>query len=852
MKCDAHTLFRQSDKLLRAGLLPGGLSVVMLVITLSAQAELYFNVNALHLTAEQKSQLDLDLLSRLHSQMPGKYRVKISVNQNLVLEETLSFISCNERLCPILNVGLLKKLGVKVDAIAALAKLPDDAVINNISAVIPQAHDDFNFDLHTLKLSIPQAALNHQRRGDIPSQRWEEGLPMLFTSYSVSGSEMKNRSRYASHSTSSRYLNLRSGANLGPWRLRNYTYYSQSGAGKAEWNSMQTWLERDIRTLRSRLAMGDISSQGMAFDSVTFRGIALASQDEMLPYSQRGYAPEIHGVAMTNASVEVRQNDNLLYQTLVPPGEFIIKDLYTLGGSGDLVITVREEDGSERTTVQAYATPPISLRKDQIKYAFNLGEYGSRSAVKEGAINQKFMQSEMIYGLLNNTSLYGGLIAGEHYYSVMTGIGQGMGELGAVSLDVTQAQTHFSQGDKKNGQSWRLKYSKRLDSTDTTITLAGYRFATDGYYNFNEASDYYNDAPYASRYSLKNKAQLTLNQNIGELGSLSLSAWQQEYWHQKGAKMRAYTSSWNKNFSGVTVSLSQSHSKNRHTDKADNLFSASFSLPLGQWLSPQGDRSLRMSNRFSSSQQGGESLATTLSGSALSNNALSWSAMQARSQRKNNVDNSTALAASWQGSASTVSLGYANYYGKNERVNWAAQGAIVAHPYGVTLSRQLSEGNSYALVRAPGAADVQILNHAGVMTDFRGYAIIPSLTAYQENEVSLDTATLGDETDLTNTEQKKVPAREALVLMNFNTRQGHRVFLTINHKGKPLPLGALVSAGEVSGISNERGQVYLSGMPENVILKASLADGEICTVPFNAQRADKQNGIMMAELECEK
>ena len=56
------------------------------------------------------------------------------------------------------------------------------------------------------------------------------------------------------------YLNLQSGLNLGAWRLRDNTTWSySSGAANNEnqWQHINTWLERDITPLRSRLTLGD-------------------------------------------------------------------------------------------------------------------------------------------------------------------------------------------------------------------------------------------------------------------------------------------------------------------------------------------------------------------------------------------------------------------------------------------------------------------------------------------------------------------------------------------------------------------------------------------------------------------
>jgi len=814
-----------------------------------ARAELYFNVDALHLSEEQKLRLDLALLSRLTNQPPGRYRVQLSVNQRNIGEETLDFIPCGEALCPEIPVTLLKELGIKIDAFPALQKLPEEAMLTDIAAYIPQATVEFHFDRRQLNFTLPQAALDKQVQGYIPPEKWQEGVPMLFTSYNLSGSEVKSHHGAAGGQFSSQYLNLRSGANLGPWRLRNYSYYSRTGSGTSSWRSLQSWLERDIRTLRARLVVGETASPGLVFDSFSFRGLALTSQDEMLPFSQRGYAPIIRGVAMTNATVEVRQNGNLLYQTFVPPGDFVINDLYATGTSGDLEITIREEDGSVRKSLQPFATPPVSLRQGRVNYSVTAGEYGNHAGAV-GAVQQRFMQMEAIYGLLNNTSVYGGLIVAEDYQSMMTGIGQGLGVMGAISLDVTHAVTRFGNGDSSEGQSWRLRYSKQIETTDTTMTLAGYRFDTDGYYTFDEANNYYAFPGQALRNSLKNRAQLTLSQNIGGLGAVALSASQQAYWHHNGAKIRSVTSSWSKNFDGVTVNLSQSMNKSWRTGKTDNVVSASFSIPLGKWLTPQSASALYMNNRLSWSRAAGNSQTTTLSGTAPQSHNLSWSAAQARSQRGGKVNESTALSASLQGASSTVSLGYTNYYGQNQRVNWAARGAVVAHPYGVTLSQPLLEGSGYALVRAPGASNVGITNRSGTTTDSRGYAIVPSLAAYQENEIALDTSTLSDEIDLVNPVQKSVPTREALVVMDYQTRIGYRTFLKITYNGKPLPLGAVVSAGEISGIADEKGQVYLTGVPEKSDLLVSLPDNQQCKTAFNLHNGVAHNGIIMAELTC--
>ncbi|MCK7068198.1 fimbrial biogenesis outer membrane usher protein [Enterobacter bugandensis] len=812
-----------------------------------AGAELYFNVNALDLNEEQKSQIDLNILSRTDIQMPGTYEVSVRVNRQDVGRHSFTFVECGNTLCPELTLPFLREQGVKVGAIPGLKTLGDSDVITQIADVLPDADAQFDFDKAVLNLSIPQAAIDNGARGYIPPEQWDDGLPMLFASYSASGAETRNRRTGGQEST--QYVNLRSGANYGPWRLRNNSYY-QRNDNINQWKTLQSWLERDIRSLRSRLVMGETSSPGLIYDSFSFRGVSLASQDSMLPDSMQGYAPQITGVAITNATVEVRQNGNLLYQTYVSPGEFVINDLYATSTSGDFEITIREEDGTVRTYTQSFASPPVSIRKGALKYSLTAGEFGSRYYNRDDTLAQRFGQAEFLYGVLNNTSLYSGLIAAEHYRSGMLGIGQGLGMLGAVSIDVTHAETRFDSGEKLTGQSWRARYSKRFDTTGTSMTLAGYRYATDGYYEFDEASNSYFTNKRNNHSVLKSRAQLNLSQNIGPFGSVSLSANQLEYWGGSDTRSRSIVGSWSKTFNGGSVNLNQSQNKSWRTGKTDHVTSASVSLPLGKWLFGNSS-SVRMSNSFTRSDTGSSSLNSTLSGTALEGRNLSWSVSQARSeQASGKTSNSTALSGTYQGGLATVNLGYSDFYGESQRMNWGVQGAAVLHPYGVTLSPPLSEGSSYALVRAPGARNVKVQNKTGLSTDSKGYAVVPSMMAYRENRITLDTSTLGEDVDLTQPVKKVVPTREALVLADYETSVGYRTLLTLTHKGQSVPFGATVSAGESSGITGDGGQVYLAGLADGAKLSVILPGGKSCNSSFKLSDAKKRNGIIMAEMAC--
>ncbi|MEF9671609.1 fimbria/pilus outer membrane usher protein [Pseudomonas sp. PCH446] len=138
--------------------------------------------------------------------------------------------------------------------------------------------------------------------------------------------------------------------------------------------------QRDLSAWKSQLTLGETYTDSRVFDSVRFRGVQVATDDGMLPDSERVYAPTIRGVAESNATVEIRQNGYLLYSANVAPGPFEIRDFYPSGSNGDLLVTVIEADGRRRTFTQAFASLPIMVPEGTFSYSVEAGQYDSNSS----------------------------------------------------------------------------------------------------------------------------------------------------------------------------------------------------------------------------------------------------------------------------------------------------------------------------------------------------------------------------------------------------------------------------------------------------------------------------------------
>ncbi|MBN0840705.1 fimbrial assembly protein, partial [Pseudomonas aeruginosa] len=91
----------------------------------------------------------------------------------------------------------------------------------------------------------------------------------------------------------------------------------------------------------------------------------------------------------------------------------------------------------------------------------------------------------------------------------------------------------------------------------------------------------------------------------------------------------------------------------------------------------------------------------------------------------------------------------------------------------------------------------------------------------------LDTNTLADNVDLDDAVVSVVPTHGAIVRANFNAQVGMKILMTLTHRGKPVPFGALATgdSNQSGSIVADNGQVYLSGMALAGKVRVKWGDG---------------------------
>ncbi|WP_445468407.1 fimbrial biogenesis usher protein [Klebsiella aerogenes] len=835
-----------------------------------AQAELYFNPR--FLADDPAAVADLSGFENGQEVPPGTYRVDIYLNDGFMTTRDVTFNRGEKGhgLSPCLTRGQLAGMGVNTAAVTGMSALAADACVP-LTELITDATTRFDVGQQRLYLTVPQAFMGNRARGYIPPEMWDDGINAGLLNYNFTGNNVHNDTGGSSNYA---YLNLQSGLNLGAWRLRDNTTWSYSSGGSSssnenKWQHVNTWLERDITPLRSRLTLGDSYTNGDIFDGINFRGAQLASDDNMLPDSQKGFAPVIHGIARGTAQVSIKQNGYEIYQSTVPPGPFTINDLYAAGNGGDLQVTIKENDGTSQVFSVPWSTVPVLQREGHTRYALTAGEYRSGNDQQE---EPKFFQSTLLHGLPAGWTLYGGTQLADRYRAFNLGVGKNMGDFGAVSLDATQANATLPDDSDHQGQSIRFLYNKSLSDVGTNIQLVGYRYSTKGYYSFADTTyrrmsgydvetqdgviqvkpkltDHYNLA-----YNKRGKVQLSVTQQLGRTATLYLSGSHQTYW-STGKADQQLQAGLNAAVDDINWTLSYSLTKNAWQQGRDQMLAVNVNIPFSHWLRSDSKsvwRHASASYSMSHDLNGRMTNLAGLYGTLLEDNNLSYSVQTGYASGGEGDSSGTGYAAlNYRGGYGNANVGYSRSDGFKQ-LYYGVSGGVLAHANGVTLSQPLND--TVVLVKAPGAGDVKVENQTGVRTDWRGYAVLPYATEYRENRVALDTNTLADNVDLDDAVVSVVPTHGAIVRADFKAHVGVKLLMTLTHNGKPVPFGAMVTSGsnQSGSIVADNGQVYLSGMPLAGSVQVKWGEGAnaSCMASYRLPEESQRQALSQLSAEC--
>nr|WP_154325408.1 outer membrane usher protein [Pantoea sp. 201603H] len=777
-----------------------------------AADDIQFNTDVLDVN--DRNNIDLSQFSRGGYIMPGTYGMTVHINKNDLPEQQVPFYAPEDdpkgsRAC--LSPTLVSQLGFKEDEINKLTWWHQGECLDENSVQGMEVRGDLATS--SLYLSIPQAFLEYTDENWDPPARWDEGIPGLLFDYNVNArTQRQQRDGSNAYNLSG---NGTAGANLGAWRLRadwQANLDHQGGSGQSTRKQMdwtRYYLFRAIPSLHSKLTLGENYLDSGMFDSFRFTGASLVSDDSMLPPNLRGYAPEVVGVAKTNAKVTVSQQGRVLYETTVAAGPFRIQDIND-AVSGQLDVRVEEQDGSVQTFTMNTANIPYLTRPGSVRFKLAAGKPSDFEHHTQGSV---FTTGEFSWGVSNGWSLYGGALAGGDYNALSMGIGRDLLMFGALSFDVTQSRARIPQEDRTlSGGSYRLSYSKNFDEYDSQVTFAGYRFSEKDFMSMSQ----YLDARY--------------------------------YGNLAGNGKEMYTVTFNKSFRDWNLSTYLNYSHETYWDRPAN---DRYNLTLSQYFDIGRFRNLSMSlsayrNKFNGVNDDGAYVSLSVpwgeSGTVSYNATVNrdntthtmsyFDRIDDRStyQLSGGASRSGGSASGYytrEGDIARVSANASYQAGSYSAVGLSAQGGMTLTAQGGALHRTGMAGGTRMLIDTDGVADVPVRGYGRTTnTNAWGKAVIGDVNSYYRNKASIDLNKLGDKAEATTSVVQATLTEGAIGYRKFDVIAGEKAMAVIKlADGSEPPFGATVlnARKQETGIVNDGGSVYLSG----------INAGDVMTVRWN-------------------
>lgn len=802
----------------------------------------------------------LERLSEKEDILPGFYKVDVFVNKQIIERMDLKFVEDQQKnISPCFDLVAIEKLGISEQILINIKKQQDQCVL--LSNYIQSSSIDFNFEKLRLDISIPQNDMHNIPRGYVNASQWDTGESIGFINYLGNYYHTSYQLQDHSQTQSAAYVSLNGGVNIGKWQYRQQSNINYSPEIGTKWTNIRSYISRPIEPIQGVLTLGQTYSSGKFFSGLSFNGLSLSSDERMLPDSLRGYAPTIQGIAKTNANVSILQNGKEIYQTTVAPGAFKISDLYPTNFNGDLIVKVREADGTISQFSVPFSAVPESLRLGASRYNLDVG--------KTRDIGEDTFFSNLTYqrGISNSVTLNSGLRLADGYQAGLLG-GTYASHIGAFGANLTYSRANLPDENIITGWMTNLTYSKTFQPTNTTVSLAGYRYSTEGYRDLGDVIGLRNSYKHgyrweSSTYQQRSRFEITLNQSLGDYGILFLSGSAQNYRDGRDNDVQAQIGYGKAFQNGLTLNLAVMRQRYAYDNIINNRFdeidsklldnrqdtsvNLSLSFPLGRYKKANLPN---LDLAYSHAENAKEFYQSTLSGSLTQDQSLNYAVGLSHDRNMQVTTWNTNLNKRLDNSNLGLNASMSDNYWQ---VSTNLQGALAVHSGGITFGPYL--GETFALVEAKGAEGARLFNGQGTRINHQGYALIPAITPYRYNNISLEPKGISDRVEIETNDQRIVPYAGAAVKVKFKTRMGYPLLIQAKLDADEfVPLGADVidSQNNVIGMVGQSGQMYVRTPAKQGVLTVKWGEesDQKCDVHYQLNDELLKQTIIRLEEMC--
>lgn len=716
--------------------------------------------------------------------MPGNIPVTLAVN-GMEKGSIVARFNQDGELC--FNRPLMEQANIRIPddyqegCYAYLAKHPE-AVVNAIPGQ------------ERVLLIVPPGEIDRQNSHSKDFVMNGTGAVLNYTA-------MSSRSEYRGGNSTYSQAQLEGGLNVAGWLLRSQQLLSQT-EGRFNSENGQTYLQRTFVDLHTTARMGEVNMNNALLEGTGLYGVALTPESAL--ETPEGKV-KVSGIANTaQARVEVRQQGILVYSTLVPVGPFLLTDVPLRNYTSDLNVTVVETDGSQHS----YVVPSsLYLQKmgDPAGLYLSLGRVSDEYDKKPAVIS-----ASGGWRLLPETNASLGVIVAKDFEAAGAGIDTMLWSTTLLSLKASQSFDHYKS---LQGQSYRAEASIAM-SLGVSITASS-TYYSPGYREFAQFIDKDYIATKQHEYAVG------LQWQSNGAGTFSTSLYETKNRGSKD-KTRFITASWGSNFRSAYISANWQRQLNggQSDGKNEDLFYLNVTVPLGR----------SSINTYARRDSGSTRFGSTLNGNINDDNAYTLGTELGREEGYRSV--SAGLSSNLHYSQLMLNGSVAG----EDRRNYSGslQGGIVAHAEGVTFSPlPVRETFGIASLAEP-VSGVKIETPQGpVWTDSRGYAVLPSLNAWQQSRIEVNTETLPKNMDIGNGTRMLYQGRGSVSQVQFNAITQRRALLHVTlANGKKLPKNLAVTddKGNYITTSVDEGIVFLNNVTTRQTLVVQGENDNNCRI----------------------
>lgn len=786
----------------------------------SLSEDIEFNTDILDI--DDRKNIDLTRFSNSGFILAGEYEMKVIINKRVLPEQNIIIQSTedNKKNSICITPDLVKQFGLRKSVMEKIIGAQQEKCVNPASLAGLEVRPDLTTS--AVYISIPQAYLQYvDENWDAPAM-WDNGIPGALFDYNLNGQTQ-------SHKQGQRLMlngNGTVGANLNAWRFRadwqSQPKRSQNKtrtlAQQFEWSRYYAY--RAIPDWEAKVSVGEDYLSSELFDSFSFAGVSIASDDSQLPPNLRGYAPEVTGIARTNALVIISQQGRVLKEIPVAAGPFRIQDIDN-AVSGKLDIRVEEQDGTTQTFNIETSSIPYLTRPGRMRYKFAAGK---TAQVRHQFKGPAFVSGEVSWGVSNGWSLFGGGVGAGSYNALTLGIGRDLYWLGAMSFDITQSRAALSHiKEKLNGHSYRLSYSKNFEQYDSQISFAGYRFSERNFLSMSEYLETLNRS--VRQKNSKELYSLTFNKQFRDLRlSTYFNYDHQTYWSSPDNDR--YSANLSQYFDvGTLRNLSLSLSAYRtinNGSKDDGVF-VSVSIPLDNnstlsYSAAQGHDGLNQRVNYYGrlNQQSSYQLGTGINREGTSSNG----------------------SITHDGELAHINANVSSHTGKSTSLGFNIRGGATTTAEGAALHRTSTTGGTRLMIDTDNVANIPVSSGGiPVRSNQFGKLVITDINSYYRNSASLDLDNLPNNVDAERSVVQATLTEGAIGYRKFAVIAGEKAMAIIRlANGSYPPFGATVHNRKEQevGIVSDNGNVYLTGITAGESMAVKWAEKVQCTIELPA------------------